>query len=240
MPFSYKNVVIPSLLMALAAGGALAPLAVGAQESPTPPPATEPDSNSNWQVLFDGESLDGWTVPYDRGRAWVEAGEIRLEANRNFFLVSEQSYDDFVLEVEAKMPTEHSNSGIFFRAETKPNRLWGYQAEIDATERNWSGALYDSRPGNGKQRRGYLNPIQEDPASVAAFEQQAGDAYKPGEWNRYRIEAVGDRLKIYVNDVLTTDLTDDAATEGVFALQHHGEKDVVYRFRNLRVREIDR
>jgi hypothetical protein len=37
---------------------------------------------------------------------------------------------------------------------------------------------------------------------------------------------------------MTTDIEDDRDLQGVIGLQHHGEKGQVYRFRNLRVREL--
>jgi len=49
---------------------------------------------------------------------------------------------------------------------------------------------------------------------------------------------VGDRLQVWVNGVNTLDITDDTDARGYLALQHHGEKGQVYRFRNIRIREL--
>ena len=189
--------------------------------------------DEEWTVLFDGETLDGWANPYEWGEAWVEDGEIHLLADKKFFLITEDStYGDFIFEAEIFMPEGQANSGFMFRANVEPNRVYGYQAEVDPSDRKWSGGLYD------EGRRGWLNPDRDDSTSVAAFREQAGEAFKHGEWNQYRIHTEGNRLRIYVNDVMTTDYTDDLDAEGVLAIQHHGEEGKIYRFRNLRVREL--
>jgi len=50
----------------------------------------------------------------------------------------------------------------------------GYQVEIDPSKRAWSGGIYDEK------RRKWLYPLEENPA--------AQKAYKPNDWNHYRIE----------------------------------------------------
>ena len=41
--------------------------------------------------------------------------------------------------------------------------------------------------------------------------------------------------QVMMNGVLCTDFVDDMDAEGHIALQHHGEKGQVYRFRNIRI-----
>ncbi len=186
----------------------------------------------HWESLFDGETLVGWSNPYDWGEAWVEDGEIRLRGDRKFFLVTDERYSDFVLEGELILPDTISNSGIMFRAQVEPNRVYGYQAEADPRMRRWSGGLYD------EDRRGWLNPPAGDDAAAAAFREGPGLAFRTTDWNHYRIEARGDSLRIWINDVLTTEYRDTVDAEGVIGLQHHGEAGKVYRFRNLRIRRL--
>jgi hypothetical protein len=198
---------------------------------------TEGDATSNaaseWQSLFDGSTLAGWTNPYEWGEAWVEEGEIRLRADRKFFLVTDQRFDNFVFEGELMLPDTISNSGIMFRAQVDTNRVYGYQAEADPKARRWSGGLYD------EDRRGWLHPVRGQPQSEQAFREGPGQAFEPTGWNRYRIEARGDSLKIWINDTLTTAYHDAMDREGVIGLQHHGEAGKIYRFRNLRIRPLN-
>jgi len=193
--------------------------------------AAEADAGQ-WEDLFDGQSLNGWTNPYDWGKAWVEGGEIRLQADKKFFLVTAKKYRDFIFEAEVKMPEGKSNSGFMFRCHQKPNKVYGYQAEVDPSDRQWSGGLYD------EGRRGWLNPAKNDKAAAKAFVEKTKGAFKRHDWNRYRVHCVGPSLRISVNGVLTTDHVDTMDREGYLAVQHHGEKGKIYRFRNLRIREL--
>ena len=179
------------------------------------------DANQ-WKDLFNGTSLDGWHNPYEWGQASVKNGEIRLTARKKFFLVSDETYGDFVFEAEVKLPDKHSNSGLQFRSHAKKNRVWGYQAEVDPSDRQWAGGLYD------EARRGWLSPLKNKPVAQNAFER--------GEWNSYRIECHGDHIEIFVNGVRTTNYRDPMDLTGHFALQHHGEEGKTYRFRNVRVK----
>src|SRR5690606_35560094 len=62
------------------------------------PDAQTATADTEWIHLFDGETLAGWSNPYDWGEAWVEDGEIHLRADRKFFIVSDESFRDFVFE----------------------------------------------------------------------------------------------------------------------------------------------
>jgi hypothetical protein len=149
-----------------------------------------------------------------------------------FFLVTDETFRDFVFEGELMLPDTLSNSGIQFRSQVEPNRVYGYQAEADPKARRWSGGLYD------EGRRGWLHPVRGDAAAEMAFREGPGQAFDPTGWNHYRIEARGDSLKIWINDMLTTAYEDAVDREGVIGLQHHGEAGKIYRFRNLRIREL--
>jgi hypothetical protein len=191
------------------------------------------ETGDGWVDLFDGESLAGWRNPYDRGEAEVVNGEIHLTADKKFFLVTEKTYSDFIFEAEIKLPEGKSNSGFMFRCHVKPNKVWGYQAEVDASERAWSGGLFD------EARRQWLNPQKpNDSPSANAFREKTKGSFNRYDWNKYRIQAEGTRLRIWVNGVLCTDYTDDMDAEGYIGLQHHGEDGQVYRFRNIRIKEL--
>jgi hypothetical protein len=185
-----------------------------------------------WTSLFDGQTLAGWTNPYEWGESWVENGEIHLRADRKFFIVTEERYDNFVFEGELILPDTISNSGVMFRGQVAPNRVFGYQAEADPKARQWSGGLYD------EDRRGWLNPAAGDAQAATAFREGPGTAFRATDWNQYRIEARGDSIRIWINGTLTTEYEDTMDRNGIIGLQHHGEAGKVYRFRNLRIQPL--
>ncbi len=186
-----------------------------------------------WTDLFDGKSTDGWNNPYEWGTAEVVDGELHLIGDKKFFLVTEKTYSDFVFEGDILLPAGTANSGFMFRAHVKPNRVYGYQTEVDGSDRNWSGGLYDEG-----RRLWFISPIKGDKDSEAAFRERAGDTFKRNDWNTYRITCQGNSLKVEVNGVVTTDVTDDKDASGPIGIQHHGEKGQTYKFRNLRIKEL--
>lgn len=184
-------------------------------------------ADDGWVDLFNGEDLTGWTNPYEWGEAKVVDGVIELTANRKFFLTTEEQFSDFELEVQIMLPKEgKANSGIMYRCHVEKNRVFGYQAECDSTDRAWSGGLYD------EGRRGWLAPKQGDAGKVKLVKAPMG------EWMSYRIKCVGDHLQVWVNGQQTTDFHDKEDAKGYIGLQHHGEKGQTYRFRNIRIKEI--
>lgn len=193
----------------------------------------ERTATGEWQSLMDGTTLEGWHNPYEWGEAWVENGEIRLRADKKFFLVTDSTFRDFVFEGEVMVPDTASNAGFMFRANVEKNKVYGYQAEVDPKGRRWSGGLYD------ESRRGWLNPPADDTVAGRVFREGPGRAFKPDQWNAYRIEARGDSLKIWVNGELTTAYRDTTDREGQIGIQHHGEAGKVYRYRTLRIRELN-
>lgn len=204
------------------------------------------EEDDGFTPLFDGKTLIGWKNPYDYGKAEVVDGEIRLTADRKFFLVTEKSFGDFIFEGEILLPEGQANSGFMFRAHVEKNKVFGYQAEVDGSDdRKWAGGLYD------EGRRGwFISPrnnagkdaTDADKAackeSIAAFRKRAGDSFKRHDWNKYRITCQGKKIKIEVNGVVTTDVEDGMDASGPIGIQHHGEKGQTYRFRNLRIREL--
>lgn len=187
-----------------------------------------------WESLFDGKTLTGWVQRNGQAKYTVEDGAIvgtTVLNTPNSFLCTEKMYGDFVLEVEFLVEAG-MNSGIQIRSHSyrhyKNGRVHGYQVEIDTSDRAWSGGIYD------EARRGWLFPLKDKPAAQAAF--------KRGQWNHYRIEAVGDRIRTWVNGVPAADLTDDMTAVGFIALQVHSSKEAgkQIRWRNIRIQDLGR
>lgn len=185
--------------------------------------------------LFDGKSTAGWVQRGGRALYAVEDGALvgrTVLGEKNSFLCPPRNYADFVLEFEVFVDAR-LNSGVQVRSLSDPayrgGVVHGYQVEIDASERGWSGGIYD------EQRRGWLAGPPRDPAARR-------NAYRPGEWNRYRVEANGDRLRTWVNDAPVADLVDGMTREGFIGFQVHesNEAGLVVRWRNIRLRELPR
>ena len=192
-------------------------------------------AEDEWTALFDGKSLDGWVQRGGDAQYTVEDGVIvgtTVPKTPNSFLCTEKNYSDFVLEVEFQVDPE-LNSGVQFRSESKADykdgRVHGYQCEIDPSDRGWTGGIY------GEGKRNWLAPLGGNLPARYAFRQ--------GEWNQFRIVAIGNQLRTWINGVPAARLDDqEPVMEGFIALQVHGvgnrEEPIQVRWRNIRIREI--
>ena len=186
-----------------------------------------------WVELFDGKTLDGWQQKGGQAKYSVEDGQIvgkTVLNTPNSFLCSKQFYSDFILEVEFKVDPK-LNSGIQIRSNSFPEimngRVHGYQVEIDLSERAYSAGIFD------EARRGWLHDLKDNPSARKAFKQN--------QWNQYRIEAIGDTIKTWINGVPAVNLCDTRTATGFIALQVHSvgkrkEKEgIEVRWRNIRI-----
>lgn len=177
--------------------------------------------------LFDGRSLAGWYKVGGESRFRAEGGEIIGSSGpgENTFLRTEKTYRDFILKLQFRWD-ELGNSGVMFRAQQRDGdgRVYGYQSELDHSERSWSGGLYD------EARRGWLNTLENNAA--------ARQAIRYDDWNDIRIEARGASLKTFINEVPAADLVDGLNAEGFIALQVHAGGIGVMRWRNIRLKEL--
>ncbi len=191
-------------------------------------------SAQEWEPLFNGKNLKGWKTLNGKVEFRVDDGSIvgiSKTGEPNTFLATEKSYGDFILEFEF-MADDGLNSGVQFRSHSRKDymngRVYGYQYEIDTAPRAWSGGVYDEAGP-----RLWLYPL--------TYNQPAYTAYKPGEWNIGRIEAVGTSIRTWLNGVECANLIDDVSPEGFIALQIHdigGNKPLegkTVRWRNIRI-----
>jgi hypothetical protein len=192
-----------------------------------------------WQSLFNGKDLKGWRVVESGGKApyTIEQKAIvgtTIKDTPNSFLATEKMYGDFILELEVKQEGA-TNSGVQIRSMSKPDfqkgRVHGWQVEIDPSARAWTGGLYE------EARRGWYYP-------GSALNPRAKPAYKLGEWNKFRVEAIGPSIRTWVNGVPVAHVVDDMDKEGFIALQVHsiGRNDEPGKrimWRNLRIQTTD-
>ncbi len=188
--------------------------------------------NAEWEILFDGESLDNWEQRGGEAEYKIEDNMIigtTKVGTPNSFLCTKNKYANFILEVEFWVDDE-LNSGIQIRSnsieEYKNGRVHGYQIEIDPSERAWSAGIYD------EARRGWLYDLK--------LNEAARNAFKQGEWNKYHIEAIGNSIRTWINGVPAANLVDDMTSNGFIALQVHSHKKsgLQVQWRNIRILDL--
>lgn len=190
---------------------------------------------ADWTPLFNGKSFNGWKQLGGEAKYTIKNGEIigtSVADTPNSFMTTKKQYTDFVLEFEVWVQNG-LNSGVQFRSNTKPNpdlpdgRVYGYQFELDTADRAWSGGIYD------EANRGWLYPVE--------YNQPARALFKREQWNKARIECVGNEVKTFLNGKQVSHIVDEKTTSGFIALQVHGigskldHAGYQVRWRNLRI-----
>ncbi len=216
-------------------------------------------AEESFTPLITSVSLEGWIqrggkatyeIEKDAEGNFVVVGTAALKTP-NSFLCPAKEYGDFILEFDVKVDPR-VNSGVQFRSQCldkdtvyhwtaedgspqerkiPANLVHGYQIEIDPSKRAWSGGIYDEK------RRGWLFDLQGDDKAAARA------AFDPDGWNHYRLEAVGNSIKSFVNGVPVTDMTDDVNARGFIGLQVHAinnpaQAGAQIRWRNVKIHEV--
>jgi len=200
------------------------------------------DDADGWVALFDGKSLDGWSVKSGFATYEVKDGTIvgtTAKGSGNTFLCTDKKYGNFVLEFEVRVHNS-LNSGVQIRSQLKKpegkygGRVNGPQVEIEASGANGAEAGYVYGEATG---RGWLTPKER---------LKPHKHFKDGEWNKFRVVAMGPRIQTWINGEPIEDLTDEEIykthPKGLIGLQVHGIGDkpgpFTAEWRNLRIQAL--
>jgi hypothetical protein len=199
---------IGTILSGLMIGGVLS--ATGqAQE------LTAEEKAAGFVSLFNGKDFTSWrfgdeSPPKELPANWkVEDGVIKVTGGGKPHLASAQECANFELRLSWRGLKEKYNSGLFIRSGKSVGNN-----QINLAYKNEGGFVGGKVEG--------AKPV--------------GDLQKPpGEWNKWRILAVGDRLTFWCNDKLAWEATGLTPEKGYLGIQAEG---AALEFRNLRIREI--
>ena len=174
--------------------------------------------------LFNGKNLNGWKI-HGTELWYVENGELICKSGSDKkygYLATTKSYKDFILRLSFKQEAD-GNSGVFFRSSLDGTKISGWQVEV-APKGNDTGGIYES------YGRGWLWQIPEDREDILI----------ENDWNNLIIKVVGDRVMVWLNNELMTDLTDEKIGDAVgsIALQIHSGGGIKVRWKDIFIREL--
>ena len=198
---------------------------------------------------FDGTGLSQWDGDF---AFWsVEDGAIvgrstaanPLKASAYLAWKGDMPQD---FELRCQVLITAGNSGIQYRSQRVDGRadMAGFQADLDAAN-SYTGILYEGlgrevMSGRGEQVE--WSPSGKRVTARFAPDESLKPVMKPGEWNEYRIEARGTRVRHWINGTLMTDVTDGDASrfrrDGQLAFQLHSGPPMEVRFRDIEVTPI--
>lgn len=222
----------------------------------------------NWQSLFNGADLKGWTVkslPEDAHKSFwsVDNGTILCnsmgDSTHNYvWLMHDQEFENFELRLKFQAYKDSpGNSGVQVRSRYNENELakggfWldGPQVDIDPSSQWRTGFIYDE---TWEERR-WIYPDLES--------SRIDDSHAPGRvifdydnivedvWNDLRIITNGTNIQTFLNNIPVADfdgqgilnsenhLKRGVGMKGHIALQLHMYCQLKMRFKDIYIREL--
>ena len=227
-------------------------LAVASLAAPSIAPATQPaDAPTTGHAIFNGRDLTGWHAdvpaadddPSIDPSFIVRDGKLVSMGVPAGHLISDDIYQDYRLDVEYRFAGDPGNCGILVHAST-PRALYDmFPASIEVQMNSGHAGDFwcireniavddmadrragdpDTWGGGPRDSRRILNLTDDSESAV-------------GDWNRMVIEALGNRVRVWVNGDLVNDGFDCTASRGRIAIQAEG---VEVEFRTLDLVPID-
>lgn len=154
------------------------------------------EKEQGWELLFDGQTLNGWHL-YNNPNAqsvWeVEDGTLHSNAKNESLtagdLVTDKPYSNYELMLEWKV-ADNGNSGVFINVQELPEVPTAWQ----------TGPEYQIL---GAAHMDYNVPEKRPGCLYAFLPQQNKVEIKNGDWNKTRIKQVDGKIEFYLNGVLT-------------------------------------
>lgn len=214
--------------------------ATGQEAMNTLTPQEEADG---WELLFDGDDLEGWRGfgRDDLPEGWVAEDGLLVRSSGQGDIITREVFRDFELSLEW-MVREAGNSGIFYRASEEVDRIFEGAPEMQV--------LDDAGHIDGG------NPLTSAGANYGLHPAPRGVVHPAGEWNQARIRVEGAQVTHWLNGERIVDYELGSPEwaglvagskfaewpeygtfdEGHIGLQDHGDW-VAYR--NLKIRRLD-
>lgn len=191
-----------------------------------------PRDPDGWTELFNHQDLSGWKIAENEASFRVENGLLIAQGERAHLFYEgealESGFDHFELEAELRT-SPGANSGIYFHTKFQ-EAGWpseGFEVQVnqshvglgDYRELKKSGSLYGTR-------NTYFSIVDDN------------------QWYKTHIIVNGDRVQIFIDDVLTVDYyqffdgdSGKKLGKGTFAIQCHDPESRV-EYRSLKVRRL--
>ncbi len=200
-------------------------------------------------ALFNGHDLTGWHAdvpaldnnPSGKSPFIVRDGMLVSLGTPGGHLITDAEHENFRLDVVYRFAGKPGNCGVLVHA-SKPRALYGmFPQSIEVQMMSGEAGDFwcieeDITVPNMVERRGPKENWGVNGDKARRIKNLTDGSEKPlGEWNHMTIEALGDRVRVWVNGDLVNDGSNCTATKGHIALQAEGSE---VEFRRLDLRPI--
>lgn len=207
-------------------------------------------ADEGFVALFNGENLDGWKADPTNDGHWTVQDWVLDYDGKGTHLWSAEEFRDFELIIDWRLPgpakandvpvlgkdgmqvvgddgkpkttriEDFGDSGIYLRGNDKSQvNIWSWPAG--------SGEVYGYRTDASMSAE----------VRAGCMPKEAADL-PPGQWNRFHITMIGDRLTVKLNGrtVIENAQLPGVPASGPIALQHHGDR---LQFANVYVKRLN-
>jgi hypothetical protein len=199
-------------------------------------PVAAVSQETGFVSLFDGKTLNGWTLLGKEGEGYLVAGGVLIcppGGGGNLFAGKE--YGNFILRFEFKL-LEGSNNGLAIRSPLKTGSVAYEGMELQIIDDN-------------AERYKDIQPWQKHGSLYHVFPAKTGHLRKPGQWNQQEVTVQGRLVKVVLNGHTILDANLDAVADQEILAKHPGLQrksghigflghDEPIEFRNIRIREL--
>lgn len=183
--------------------------------------------NNKFTYLFDGQSIDGWSMAGPGNFVLIEYDKsLQSQGGMGLLWYTKKKYKDFVLKVDWKVSRRNDNSGVFVRFSNPDNDPMmavntGYEIQIDdlaipdGNPFHKTGAIYN-----------FAAPLNAKAASKAV-----------GQWNTFEIEVTDQKYIVTLNGKkVIPEFIGDRNIEGYIGIQNH-DADSHVSFKNIIIKD---
>ncbi len=201
--------------------------------------------------LFNGKDLSGWhsDVPEldkhpDKTNPFLVRNGLLVSLGQpGGHLITNKQYQNFRMEFKYRFVGKPGNCGVLFFVST-PRALYDMfpkSIEVQMMHEN-AGDFWciqeDITTPDMEKRRGPKEKWGVNGDKLRRIPNLTDGTEKPlGQWNVYKIECVGNSIKVWLNDVMVNYGYDCTASNGQIALQSEGAE---VEFDNIRLTPLDK
>lgn len=189
------------------------------------------DQKSGAKALFNGKNLDGWSCHLvdpnvKMEDVWrVEDAVLICKGAPLGYLVTKDAFKDFRLVVEWRWPAgkEAGNSGVLLRISGEPIGFMPRCVEAQLKHGS-AGDIWAFRGFSLTGPEDRLRKVEnhKELGTFLGVGKLKGAEKEQGEWNRYVITLVGDKMTVEVNGEKLSEATGLDAVAGPIGLQSEG------------------
>ena len=191
-------------------------------------------SAGGFKKVFNGKDFEGWSGPLANYQ--IVDGAIQCKKGKGGTIFTKESYEDFVVQFEFKLPPG-GNNGLALRYPGKGDTAYVGMCELQVLD-------------NTAKKYAKLHPAQYHGSAYGMFPAKRGFLKKPGEWNHQEVTVHGHSIKVVLNGetILDCDLSKPGKTmapiekykgrlrtEGHFGFAGHSDP---VSFRNVRIKRL--